>query len=940
MLAFLLGVVLVAAPAGSTDNLEACLKLASSNSPPPITWGENIPRMWASSPPVPLDSVRAYLPHVRKARNCFRSLDPSEVSLPYLGNIMRTFHVETALLAALQRFSEAFRTFDEARSYLKSSASIPTANPEIRPGWTRSLHQNQGLLHYYLGDLSSAINHYLKAFQNTLKDEVGTRITLLSDVGVLHQRMQDYRSAKYYFDRAARLFQKSDRTRETHPSQWARLSFRRADFLLEKTLNTEFDREALERARKLAARSRTVTSPGTENYADFSLTLSETLGYLGHFERAYHLNKEVRLYARANEAARFHALSLLKLGILHMQTSRWASADSALTKALTRAQDLGDLDYQRRILRALGRLHEMQNQWAAAEAYYRKGISVIKDYRESLTATQWSSTAFAQWRDMHRGLVRALLAQERPREALIALDRSRARHLQDLRTQARVVNQLPPDARARLDSLSRALSDVRTRLGKGTLSNAKEAALRTREAALMSARQQLLQPESTVSDRPSIDQTSEVLARRDRALVSYFLDDPWPVYDRSPRSAAFVLANDTLRVVPLPGLTQDSVQAEVNAISPLFRTRGKPRSINAMHFDLRPLHKLYTELYAPIAEFLPPGQPLTVVPDGPMFYVPFSMLASAIPGGRYAHSQARFVLHKRPTSFELATSMAGDTSSTSFDPSTFAPDLAAFGIANFDTLHTVPTALRATLSDAALDSSLALSDLPGVRTEMNTLKQLFGDVKTYFNEAATERAFTAASRRAGVLHLASHAFVHPSSPLQNAFLLRPDSTSDGFLFLHELQGRNRSIPLAVLSGCSTARGTLRGGEGMAGLQYAFRAMGAQSTVANLWPAADRPSVALMKSFYQHLQSGLSKDRALRQAKLEYLSNHPNQKSPFFWAPTVLYGSPQPMPLAERDGAPPWVWWILGLAILATLAGLSFWRGVSPVTGTALLRSSS
>jgi len=402
-------------------------------------------------------------------------------------------------------------------------------------------------------------------------------------------------------------------------------------------------------------------------------------------------------------------------------------------------------------------------------------------------------------------------------------------------------------------------------------------------------------------------------------------DDPWPVYDRSPRSAAFVLTADTLRVISLPNLTQDSVRVQVRAISPLFTQQGKPGRINAMHFDLQPLRTLNDQLYTPVAEHLPPGQSLTVIPDGPMFHVPFSMLATATPGGRHDHARARFVLHERPTTIELATSMVGDASPPSLDQTTSALDLAAFGVSEFDTLRTIPSALRASLPKAASDFALPLRSLPGVRSEMNTLNELFADVETFFNEDATEPTLAAATQRAGVLHLASHAFVHPSSPLQNAFLLRPDSTSDGILFLHELQSRDRPLPLAVLSGCSTARGTLRGGEGMAGLQYAFRAMGARSTVSNLWPTADEPSMALMKTFYRNLREGLPKDRALRQAKLTYLETHPDQASPFFWAPTVLYGSPQPVPLeAASSGLRSWLGWPPVLGLLVLLAGISLW----------------
>ena len=923
MLALLLGALLATVPTAPTDDLDACLRQAPEKSPPPIVWGEGIQRMWSSDPPVPLSTIRAHLSQVRAARKCFLDLDPSEVERPYLDNIINTYYVESALLASLRQFPKAFEAFHTARSYLNSDRPIPSTE-ENRVDWSSDLPQNEGLLHYFLGDLSSAIDHYLQALRRTPAEDVTQRVSHLINVGILYQRTQDYRSTRRYYDRAEHLFRTSDLLPNTHSSLWGRLLFLKADFLLEKTLNTTFERKPLERARILARQSRAAVEPGTERHASVTLALSEALGYLGDFERAYQLNEDTRQYARANNASRFRAFSLLKLGVLHLQTERWGQADSILHEALARSKEFGDLDYQRRALRDLGRLHEMMGRWEKAERFYRQGVTVIEKYRESLTATQWSSTAFSQWRDVHRGLVRALLAQGQPRKALTALDRTRARHLQDLRTQARVVNQLPATARARLDSISRALSEVRTRLGTAMLSEDEEAQLRTREATLMTARQQLFQFDSTVDSRPSIGTITETLAQQDRVLVSYFLDAPWAIYDRTPRSVAFVLTADTLRTVSLSGLTQDSVRAQANAISPLFAKQGKPPRINSMHFDLRPLRRLHDQLYAPVAQYLPSNRPLTVIPDGPMFHVPFSMLATATPGGRYNHTQARFVLHERPTTLDLAVSMVADTSAAAFAANSFAPDVAAFGVSEFDTSRSIPSALRATLPETTSDSVLTLSPLPGVRSEVEALNRLFGDAQTFLGDAATESAFASASRQAGIVHLASHAFVHPSAPFQNAFLLHPDSASDGLLFLHELQHQNRSLPLAVLSGCSTAQGTLHGGEGMSGLQYAFRAMGAQSTVSNLWPAADRSSVLLMENFYRNLREGWPKDRALRQAKLTYLENHPRQASPFFWAPTVLYGSPQPVPLEVSDGVVAEEWWLMALGLLILLGGGAIW----------------
>lgn len=931
MFALLLGALLTFVPADSTNDLDACLAQAPSRTEPPITWGSNVERMWGDSTPASPSTIRAQLSQVRDARDCFLDLDPSKVERPYFGNIMRTYSVETALLAALRRFSEAFDVFEAGRSYYEAQPQADSI--KSAQGWVPSLHQNQGYLHYLLGDLSASLQQYLKAYESTPEEETSQRIQFLIDVGILHQRMQDYASARYYYERAERHVQQSDVPPEENDTRLARIFFSQADLLLEETMNTEFDREAVERARDLSRKARDIADPGTEQHARITSALSESLGFLGSFDEAYQLNEEVRHYAQSSDNARLQTFALLKLGVLHMQTEQWAPAQTVLEETLPKAEDLGDFDYQRRIFRALGRLHEIQEEWSSAENYYREGVSVIEEYRESLTATQWSMTAFSQWQDVHRGLVRSLLAQGREREALAVLDRTRARHLRDLRTQGRISNQLSADQRVRFDSLTQALTDVRNELGRRAHSSSEEARLRDREASLMAARRQLLDFDSTAS-RPTLDSVQRNLEQKNRALVSYFIDDPWTIYDRSPHSTAFVLTADTLRTVPLEGVTETSLRGRVEAISPLFTTAGKPERLSTMHFDLKPLHELHQDIYAPVADLLPDERPLTVIPDGPLFHVPPSMLVQSMPGGRHDHRQARFVLHERPTALELASSLTVDTAEVSLDPSQFDPNLSAFGVSDFDTLETVPSALRTALPEATADSSLVLPALPGVQSELNAVQRAADNATVAHNEAATETAVKKATQQSGVLHLASHAFVHPSSPLQNAFLLHSDSSasdpSDGVLFLHELQAQKCQVPLVVLSGCSTARGTLREGEGLAGLQYAFRAMGAQSTVANLWPAADQASVALMSRFYQNLRDGMSKDRALQHAKLDFLQEHPNNASPFFWAPAVLYGSPAPVDLGTSPRSTRWAWSALGLVAVLLLLGLLFWKASPPL----------
>ena len=80
------------------------------------------------------------------------------------------------------------------------------------------------------------------------------------------------------------------------------------------------------------------------------------------------------------------------------------------------------------------------------------------------------------------------------------------------------------------------------------------------------------------------------------------------------------------------------------------------------------------------------------------------------------------------------------------------------------------------------------------------------------------------------------------------------------------------------------------------MQAAFFAAGARQLLGTLWPASDDSAPAIMKSFHQGLNDGLTADRALNKAMNDLRSTH----SMFHWAPykLVRLGSAAP-PVAER-----------------------------------------
>ncbi len=113
---------------------------------------------------------------------------------------------------------------------------------------------------------------------------------------------------------------------------------------------------------------------------------------------------------------------------------------------------------------------------------------------------------------------------------------------------------------------------------------------------------------------------------------------------------------------------------------------------------------------------------------------------------------------------------------------------------------------------------------------------------------------------------------------------------DGILTAEEVQYLDlNGTELVVLSACGTGLGEISDGEGVLGLQRAFRVAGAKSVLMSLWNVNDAATEELMKNFYKHwLEDGMNKHDALWQAKLD-LRKNPKYDTPYYWGAFVLIG---------------------------------------------------
>lgn len=221
--------------------------------------------------------------------------------------------------------------------------------------------------------------------------------------------------------------------------------------------------------------------------------------------------------------------------------------------------------------------------------------------------------------------------------------------------------------------------------------------------------------------------------------------------------------------------------------------------------------------------------------------------------------------------------------------------------------------------------------LPGTKTEVEQIGQMLQDnhllVRLYTADRADEESFKALSgKHQNILHIATHGFYwaedvaknkdyfakrrmmsighdmpveHEIDPLNRCGLLLagantawtghvgelPQNTQDGILTAKEISLMDlRDADMVVLSACETGKGEVTG-EGVFGLQRAFKQAGAQTIIMSLWPVSDEATQLLMSEFYRNWIN-------LHQSKRQAFVNAQNQVRseyilPVFWAGFIM-----------------------------------------------------
>jgi len=248
---------------------------------------------------------------------------------------------------------------------------------------------------------------------------------------------------------------------------------------------------------------------------------------------------------------------------------------------------------------------------------------------------------------------------------------------------------------------------------------------------------------------------------------------------------------------------------------------------------------------------------------------------------------------------------------------------------------------RGANSGCADFADLRFGDLPGTRREAQAVSRSWRaharrsgrSPKTVLLQggAATEEAFKTKAPGRSVLHVATHGFflgdcseaadgtrgIHgvgstaddaaddagSESPLLRSGLALSgfnrrseagDGQEDGVLTAEEISSLDLSATQwAVLSACESGRGAIEVGEGVLGLQRAFRVAGVDTIIMSLWAVDDDSTASWMEELYEaRLARGRDTADCVREAGLALLTRRRAaglSESPFYWGAFVGSG---------------------------------------------------
>lgn len=288
---------------------------------------------------------------------------------------------------------------------------------------------------------------------------------------------------------------------------------------------------------------------------------------------------------------------------------------------------------------------------------------------------------------------------------------------------------------------------------------------------------------------------------------------------------------------------------------------------------------LYDALIRPVEKELAGKSNVIIVPDGPLWDLPFQALIDA--KGKYLIEKAAISYAPSLTVLREMQKRAGErTAATEYE-------LLAFGNPAIGK-ETAERVQRVFMSEK-------LEPLPEAERLVAGLGKLYGNERSrvFIGADALESVAKSEIPKYRTVQFATHGVLNNTSPMYSHLVMAQnakDPVEDGLLEAWEFMEMDLNADLVILSACETARGRISGGEGVIGMSWALFLAGTPSVVASQWKVESSSTTELMLEFHKQLFSGgeISKAEALRRASLKLMRSK-KYSHPSYWAGFIIIG---------------------------------------------------
>ncbi len=516
------------------------------------------------------------------------------------------------------------------------------------------------------------------------------------------------------------------------------------------------------------------------------------------------------------------AIWLSNLATVSIETKEWDRASAYNLRALSMKQRLHEPDGELHSLVNSARILEGQKKEAEAEGIFLKVMnSPSKDAAPSLYA--------------HSGLAKMYANQGRDAQA--AKEFEAALHVVE---QTRSTLHADETKMNFLSNLMNVYGDyVDFLMARGKTERAQEVAEASRSRSLQErlGGSDVIRPVSSAEYR-------QVARSTGATLISYWLGEK--------RSYVWLTTPGQVIAYPLP--PREKLRPLIETYRAMIENLHDPLDVEDPTG-----RELYDALLGPVAERIPAGCRLYIVPDGALHALNFETLPVASPKLHYFLEDA--------------------------------------------TISVVPSLNMLVKRNSAVNRSgklLLIGDpsftsdrypkLPFAENEIDRIESHFerSKVAAYRKAEAVPAVYRkAAGDEYAYVHFTAHATANHDVPLDSAIILSGLSGQNELTARDVLKNPMRAN-LVTISACRGAGAKTLAGEGLVGFMWAFFEAGARNVVAGLWDVSDESTPRLMDRLYAGLTSNESPAEALHAAKLELMKANHTYRLPYYWGAFQLY----------------------------------------------------